>query len=249
MDLNIITTDSIPPLSESIVYKKIIPWIIISLTLFYTAFLLFRYCSWGIRRQRARKRRMDRQKVARFWRKRAVDIQAKSDSIQTLSPIYNNRQQHHHRRQYYDGLQSFDSSATLVVLSSGNHPYHCHDNTGTLSSEESPLHEKKESVFLYSLGAQRREQRQTFTIETNHDAVMKGAKNIKKKKKTSNKYKKLVKSVLQKFDDTYHQNKKRRYLLWQWSVAMGYCKYHHAYYLNTMIDRLQEEKKYNNVNI
>ncbi|KAI7904547.1 uncharacterized protein BX663DRAFT_502755 [Cokeromyces recurvatus] len=213
------TTSTMSSFCESIAYKKIIPWITIGLGLFYTAILLFQYCTWCFRQRRAKKRRIDRQRVGEFWRKQAIEIYTQMDSIQTLSPIYNNRQGHHHYQQYYDGLQSFGSSATLVVLSSGSHAY---------TSEESTtvLQDKKESIFLYSLTDNHKEQ-------TNN-----------KRKKSI--YKKFFKLVMKRLNDRYYQQRKRRYLIWQWSVSMGYCKYHHAYYLNTMIDRLLEERKHDN---
>ena len=40
-----------------------------------------------------------------------------------------------------------------------------------------------------------------------------------------------------------HQRKKQRLLLWQWSVAMGYCRYYHGYQLNTLIHQLVEGER------
>jgi hypothetical protein len=49
-------------------------------------------------------------------------------------------------------------------------------------------------------------------------------------------------SIVTRGKNGKRQQKKRRQLLWQWSVAMGYCKYHHGQHLDTIIDRLVEKQ-------
>lgn len=49
-----------------------------------------------------------------------------------------------------------------------------------------------------------------------------------------------------KDDMSNSQQKKRRQLLWQWSVSMGYCRYSHGYHLDLMIDQLVKHSGKNN---
>lgn len=51
-----------------------------------------------------------------------------------------------------------------------------------------------------------------------------------------------VGKVTSRLLDGDRHKRKRRQLLWQWSVAMGYCRYNHGYQLNSLIEKLVDNK-------
>jgi hypothetical protein len=196
------------PIYNLPIYNKVTPLLLISLGLFYISVLMFRYIKWRYRQRKAKKIRLDRQKLERFWRKKRATSEA---TIQIPDHIYN--QQEKEKQQL-----AFDSTATLVVSSSSSR------SQFIIPFQEEEI-ENIESTLPYHL-------RHHNTIIQNHQDI-----NNKKRRRPS-KRDEWIDKVAHHSD---HQRKKRRQLLWQWSVAMGYCRYNHGYQLNTMLNRLVEE--------
>ncbi|KAI7894965.1 uncharacterized protein EV154DRAFT_496583 [Mucor mucedo] len=144
---------------KSKLYNEIIPLILISLGSFYVSILLYRYIRWRYRKQKAKKMRINRQKLERFFMDRAAYLDSRH-RIQKPSHCYS------------DDKPPFDSNVTLVV--NGEERY---------IKQQYLRHSKKETM-------------------------------------------------------SHSQQRKRRQLLWQWSVSMGYCRYSHGHHLDSMIDKL-----------
>lgn len=142
-------------LSNSFVYCKIIPWLLISLCLLYVHILFYRFFMWQYQRYKRKRDRVLRQRWETEWRQRMMQLE-KTTILQPPEQTY----------------QAFgDSSITLVDNNPLKH-YNTKQETGT---------------------------RLTLPSKT---------------------------------------QQKRRQLLWQWGVAMGYCKYHHGYYMDKVVHRL-----------
>lgn len=159
--------DQVTDIYKLKLYNEIIPLILISLGSFYISILLYRYIRWRYRKRKAKKIRMNRQKLERFFMDRAAHLDSKR-RIQKPSHCYNNDK------------PPFDSNVTLVVCG------------GQQEIKQEYLHHSKNDEISNS------------------------------------------------------QRKKRRQLLWQWSVSMGYCRYNHGYHLDSMIDKLVNRSSKNN---
>lgn len=182
------------PIYDSIAYNKIAPIVMVSLGSLYIGILLFRYLKWRYRRRKAKKMRLCRQKLERFWRK-----QIHPTSPIKVPPVSHLAQHLPH---------SFESTATLVV-SPGESEHHL--PVYSIDFKEVPEDESEEVVR-------------------------------KKQHRINRKKNEWVGKVTSRLDGN-RQKRKRRQLLWQWSVAMGYCRYNHGYQLNSLIEKLVENKR------
>ncbi|CAO0789300.1 unnamed protein product [Mucor circinelloides] len=217
------------PLSivNSRVYNKITPWVLVSLGTIYTSFLLFRYCSWRFRLRKVKRMRMERQKVEKFWRKRTACLNALTETSYTVSsPL----QAAYDEEKYAQNWSpSFDSSATLVGIASSS-DYYMSEPRFTESADEREVLEEQE---LYNL-----KHYNTMRVYSQQSAL----RNTVTHKRRRSRRERLTSTIINRVNGN-HQRKKKRQLLWQWSVAMGYCRYNHGHDMNTMIQRILEEKR------
>jgi hypothetical protein len=118
--------------------------------------------------------------------------------------------------------QSFDSSATLVVSAKSiQHKNHY------VKEPQTRFFKEKSDQFHANQHQQ--------NLDNGHQ-----------KNSRHPSLKEQLVSVITRDKFEKRQQKKRRQLLWQWSVAMGYCKYHHGHHLNTIIDGLLEKQNSSN---
>ncbi|KAI8083804.1 hypothetical protein BDF21DRAFT_492704 [Thamnidium elegans] len=187
------------PIYDLKIYNETTPIILISLGSLYICIMLFRYFRWRYRKRKAKKMRIDRRKLEKFWAKRAAYLDSQEKTIQ--QPLKSHLQRSYECKIPY----SFDSNATLVVAAGASNQL-------------------------------------TMTPENNSQIVQTSSRHYHfKENKVKSKKRKILELVTNRVDGNY-QRKKRRQLLWQWSVAMGYCRYNHGQHMNSMIDRLLESK-------
>ncbi|GAN06075.1 hypothetical protein MAM1_0111d05552 [Mucor ambiguus] len=233
--------DDVPPssIANSRVYNKITPWILISLGTFYISFLLYRYCSWRFRLRRVKRVRMERQKVEKFWIKRTACINALTETSSTV-PSLLQEAAYNEEKYVQNWSPSFDSSATLVGIVSSS-DYYMSEPRFTISSvqddrEERLLEEGQEAP--YSLKHYNTMQFYSQQSAALHNTVTTPNKQQHRKSRRE----RLISTIINRINGN-HQRKKKRQLLWQWSVAMGYCRYYHGHTMNTIIQRLLLEEK------
>lgn len=178
---------------DSIAYNKVTPIVMVSLGSLYISILVYRYLKWRYRRRKAKKMRLYRQKLERFWRKQIHPMDSPHIKVPPVSHLA------HHLP------HSFDSTATLVSPSDSDH-------------------------HVYSIDLKE------VAEEEGEDV-----RNGKKQHRINRKKDEWVGKVTSRLDGD-RQKRKRRQLLWQWSVAMGYCRYNHGYQLNLLIEKLVENK-------
>ncbi|KAG2204872.1 hypothetical protein INT46_009292 [Mucor plumbeus] len=229
-------------LYNSKVYSIITPWVLISLGTLYISFLLFRYCSWRFRRRRVKKIRMERQKVEKFWRKRTARLNALTATSSAIqSPIQAAFDEEQYTQHWSPSL---DSSATLVGIVSSSDYYMNEQrylNFAESVEEAEILMEQDEAPLPYYLkhhntmyeSSRKQGQNSLNHIQAIHCAATKRRKSTKER---------LTSMIINRVNGN-HERKKKRQLLWQWSVAMGYCKYYHGYRLNSIVQRLSEKRQ------
>lgn len=232
-------------ITNSKVYNKITPWVLISLGTFYMSFLLFRYCSWRFRRLRIKRIRMERQKVEKFWRKRSACLNALTETSSTVPPP---TQAVFDEEKYTQRWSpSFDSSATLVGIVYSSDYYLSEQRHLSLAESlmevDVFMEQEQESLPYYlkhhnTMHESRSQIRHSYTQQAIRTSTIKRRKSRKER---------LTSTLINRINGN-HQRKKKRQLLWQWSVAMGYCRYSHGHHLNTMIQRLVEEKRQRSIN-
>lgn len=234
-------TDNVPSsIAHSRIYNKITPWVLISLGAFYMSFLLYRYCSWRFRRRRVKRVRMERQKVEKFWRKRTACINALTETSSTVpSPLHAAAYDEEKYAQHWS--PSFDSSATLVGIVSPS-DYYMSEPRFTASSsvrderEEEILREEEQEASY------RLKHYNTMRVYSHQSAAIRNTVTATHKQRRKSRRERLISTVMNRINGN-HQRKKKRQLLWQWSVAMGYCRYYHGHDMNTMIQHLLLEEK------
>lgn len=201
------------PLYDLKIYNEITPILLISLGSLYLSILLFRYFKWRYHKQKAKKMRMDRRKLEKFWTKRTAYLSQRSiQEPLKAHPRFSSSSSEEGKRPAMT-TNYFDSNTTLVISSSGSH--HQFTMYPELKEEES----RPDTIVPVR------------TSSSSHHYHFKESKSS------------MLDKVTHRMDGKYQQ-RKRRQLLWQWSVAMGYCRYNHAYHLNLLIDRLSKQENH-----
>ncbi|KAI8646332.1 hypothetical protein BD408DRAFT_410570 [Parasitella parasitica] len=228
-------------ISNSTAYNLVMPWFLICVGALYISFLILRYCFWRFRRRRVKQIRLERQRVEKFWRKhtaRMNALAATSSSVQ--SPAQTALDDEEKCTQNWS--PSFDSSATLVGIVSSS-DYYLSEHRYNMDFEE-PVDEAMErnrillpySLKHYNTMHESKNQTQQQYLAINLPLHRNPTKRWKSKKE------RLTSTIINRINGNY-QRKKKRQLLWQWSVAMGYCRYSHGHHLNALIQRLSEKQQ------
>ncbi|KAI9360291.1 hypothetical protein BD770DRAFT_409371 [Pilaira anomala] len=214
------------PLYDLKIYNEITPILLISLGSLYISILLFRYLKWRYHKQKAKKMRMDRRKLEKFWTKRTAYLSQQSiqKPLKAHPRFSSSEEEEEEGKRPAMTTNYFDSNTTLVISSSGSH------NQFAMYPE---LKEEEDSIMNES------RQHTIVPIRTSSSSSSSSHYYHFKESKSS-----MLNKVTHRMDGKYQQ-RKRRQLLWQWSVAMGYCRYNHAYHLNLLIDRLSKQDNYN----
>lgn len=235
--------DAPSSIAGSRVYKRITPWILVTLGTFYMSFLLYRYCSWRFRRRRVKRMRVERQKVEKFWRKRTACIDALTEaafSVPTPLQAAAAAAAYDEEKYVQNWSPSFDSSATLVGIVSSSDYFMSEPRftTSSVQDEREEVVSDEEQEAPYNI-----KHYNTMRVYSQQSATLSNtaaAHKLKQRRKTRRE--RLISTIINRINGN-HQRKKKRQLLWQWSVAMGYCRYHHGHDMNTMIQRLLLEEK------
>ncbi|KAK4519924.1 uncharacterized protein ATC70_010168 [Mucor velutinosus] len=236
-------------IANSRVYNRIAPWFLVSLGTFYISFLLYRYCSWRFRRRRVKRVRMERQKVEKFWRKRTAYIDALTETsstvptpLQTAATAAAAAAAYDEEKYVQNWSPSFDSSATLVGIVSSSDYYMSEPRFPASSvqdkGEEEILEEEQEASYNSKYY-------KAMQVYSQRSAVFRNtatAAHKQQRQRRKSRRERLISTILSRINGN-HQRKKRRQLLWQWSVAMGYCRYYHGHDMNIIIQRLLLEEK------
>lgn len=219
--------DELSPIYNLEIYNKITPIILISLGSLYVSILIFRCLSWRYRKRKAKKMGMDRQKLERFWRKQAAYIESQQQAIQKPLQSYSSSSSSSSSNSKKKIPKSFDSTATLVVVQ-GGHVHHL------LQITQEDLEEEKDEEEEAIVALPYRMQKHHYTTALDQ--------------KRSKRHEFIDIVTNRRVVEGHHERNKRRQLLWQWSVAMGYTRYNHGYQLDLLINRLLQEKTNKNRN-
>ncbi|CEP17797.1 hypothetical protein [Parasitella parasitica] len=220
-----------PSIANSTAYNKVMPWLLICVSTLYTSFVLFRYCSWQFRRRKVKRIRLERQKIEKFWRKHTARMNALAATSSIVQiPEHTALDDEEKSAQYWSS--SFNSSATLVgILSSSDYYLSEQRYQMDLTDPVDEAIEHDKMLLPYSV-------KHYNTMQ--HWAINNTTHNLPKQRKSRKK--RLASTIINRMNGNY-QRKKKRQLLWQWSVAMGYCRYNHGHHLNTLIERLSEKQQ------
>lgn len=264
------SNDARAPLLESTVYTQVIPVFVISLVSFYILVCIAKYLYWQYRRRRKRQLQLEVGRLRSFWLRAMADIQEqqrreqerrileKQQEIKHLAPVIP-------RPATYPNFiytSICTSDITLITSTTTNSTARSSPssspNTRLSSSSSSwnnihpggarphsvigtPLFHPPTSCSYESDTTLRPCSPTTLTLHPDQSAGGGGGGGGGGGEFYHEKHARKIVDNREQLKYWKRNKRKRRHLLWQWSVAMGYCRYSHASKLTELIARLQED--------
>ncbi|GAN05529.1 hypothetical protein MAM1_0094c05000 [Mucor ambiguus] len=230
-----------PHLPHNKAYTRYAPNVIIALSSLYMVTFVLHYIIKKCRKYRDKKLQREKQHLKQAWKKTMAkfELQPKQNLLLYPDSAYNNKEQ-----SYCSSASSFtlhhssctsptSPSTTVVPTDNGSSKKHCHQlpspssslssfaTTNTAADNSIQLANHHPIVVEPAFTAKALS---IYTDSMNHDD--RPARYIFSNSNKLANYWKI-------------NNNKRLNLLWQWSVAMGYCEYNHAKSLDDMVRQLQ----------
>lgn len=237
-----------PHLPHNKAYTQYAPNLIIALSTLYLIAFLLHYLIKKCRKYRDKKQQREKQHLKLTWKKAMAKfrIHSKNDSNVIYPGSAYNKQQ-----SYISSASSFTlnnhsppaSSSSLTATTAAisvnidtadkNH-YHHHNN-----NRHQPPSPSSSSLSLSSFATATTTTENSIKIDYQRHSVIVA---VEKEPKDDIRGCRMSRYMFGSETLTNYwkiNNDKRLNLLWQWSVAMGYCEYSHAKVLDDMVQQLQ----------
>lgn len=229
-----------PHLPHNKAYTRYVPNVLIALSSLYVATFVLQYVIKKLGKYRDKKLQREKQHLKQAWKKTMAkfELQSKHNLLLYPDSAYNNKEQ-----SYNSSVSSLtlnhspctspaSPSTTAVPIDICSSKEHCH---------QPPSHSSSLSSFATTNTAAG-----NSTQLANHHPITlepvfaeKTASIDRESMSHDDRPSRHMLSSSKLADYWKINNNKRLYLLWQWSVAMGYCEYSHARNLDNMVRQLQ----------
>ncbi|KAJ8654241.1 hypothetical protein O0I10_010063 [Lichtheimia ornata] len=225
---NSVKSSSLPPLAQSTVYNQYFPIIVVCLVSLYSVAYIARWIRWHYRRRRKRAMWLERGRLRMYWHQ-ALLREENNHHCQVVAMSF--KEDEHQLPQIpppvataiprpatFPSTNITSTSTTTTTTTST-----------TLTSDESLFSRPRSITFFNSPSTSTAASSYTSSSTLHHSPTLPPTPPVLPD---------IPPPIKQSW--IYNNKRKRRRLMWQWSVAMGYCRYSHAARMENVIASIQQ---------
>ncbi|CDH53369.1 predicted protein [Lichtheimia corymbifera JMRC:FSU:9682] len=225
---NSVKSSSLPPLAQSTVYNQYFPIIVVCLVSLYSLAYIARWIRWHYRRRRKRAMWLERGRLRMYWHQ-ALLREENNHHCQVIAMSLKEGDDHEHQ------LPQIPPPAATAIPRPATFPSTNITSTSTtttsttLTSDESLFSRPRSITFFNSPSTSTAAS--SYTSSTLHHSPT-----------PLSTHPSVLPDIPPPIKQSwiYNNKRKRRRLMWQWSVAMGYCRYSHAARMENVIASIQQ---------